>query len=101
MATKMKMNCIYKNKHNHRVVQCVGIEMSDYGIATYQLQDIEPDENVHRRSVYMTDMDVEHWRQIAGRTKIHKVPAPERQEGYAYRTRVVDGKLFRMEDEEE
>ena len=93
MATKMKMNCIYKNKHNHRVVQCVGIEMSDYGIATYQLQVIEPDENGHRRSVYMTDMDVEHWRQIAGRTKIHKVP--ERQEGYAYRTRV------RKEDEEE
>ena len=93
MATKMKMNCIYKNKHNHRVVQCVGIEMSDYGIATYQLQDIEPDENGHRRSVYMTDMDVEHWRQIAGRTKIHKVP--ECQEGYAYRTRV------RKEDEEE
>ena len=93
MATKMKMNCIYKNKHNHRVVQCVGIEMSDYGIATYQLQDIEPDENGFRKSVYMTDMDVEHWRQIAGRTKIHKVPA--RQEGYAYRTRV------RKEDEEE
>ena len=92
MATKMKMNCIYKNKHNHRVVQCVGIEMSDYGIATYQLQDIEPDENGHRRSVYMTDMDVEHWRQIAGRTKIHKVP--ERQEGYAYRIRA------RKEEEE-
>ena len=93
MATKMKMDCIYKNKHNHRVVQCIGIEMSDYGIATYQLQDIEPDENGFRRSVYMTDLDVEHWRQIAGRTKIHKVP--ERQEGYAYRTRVRKG------DEEE
>lgn len=92
MATKIKMNCIYRNKHNHRVVQCVAIEMSDYGIATYQLQDIEPDENGHRRSVYMTDMDVEHWRQIAGKTKIHKVP--ERQEGYAYRTRV------RKEEEE-
>ena len=93
MATKMKKDCIYRNKHNHRVVQCVGIEMSDYGIATYQLQDIEPDENGFRRSVHMTDMDVEHWTQIAGRTKIHKVPA--RQEGYAYRTRV------RKEDEEE
>jgi len=93
MATKMKKDCIYRNKHNHRVVQCVGIEMSDYGIATYQLQDIEPDENGHRRSVYMTDLDVEHWTQIAGRTKIHKVPA--RQEGYAYRTRVRKG------DEEE
>tara|TARA_Y100001937_G_scaffold124003_1_gene187958 strand:- start:4317 stop:4598 length:282 start_codon:yes stop_codon:yes gene_type:complete len=93
MATKMKKDCIYRNKHNHRVVQCVGIEMSDYGIATYQLQDIEPDENGYRRSVYMTDLDVEHWTQIAGRTKIHKVPA--RQEGYAYRTRVRKG------DEEE
>jgi len=48
----------------------------------------------------MTDMDVEHWRQIAGRTKIHKVPAGRKDEAYknkeyAWRTRA------RKESEEE
>ena len=96
MATKMKKDCIYKNKHNHRVVQCVEVRMSDYGIATYTLQDIAPNESGFGAQVQMTDLDAHHWTQIAGRTKIHEVPRLlARQEGYAYRTRA------RKEDEEE
>jgi len=76
-----KIGVIYRNKHNHRQAVCVNVKISDYGISTYTLQDVDD----NRKETWMSEFDMKsHWRQVS-KPKVE----------YAWRTRVRKG------DEEE